>query len=92
MSASTANIDECASAPCQNGGTCQDGVNTYNCSCALGTRGTNCQGKCILDTFIEIRCNGCERDIIRELSLRGAMMRMPHTMREVLYILAVTYA
>ena len=26
------NIDECASAPCQNGGTCNDGVNGYTCT------------------------------------------------------------
>ena len=26
-------IDECASNPCQNGGTCVDDINTYNCNC-----------------------------------------------------------
>lgn len=27
------NIDDCPSHECQNGGTCMDGVNTYNCQC-----------------------------------------------------------
>ena len=26
-------IDECASSPCENGGTCTQGINLYNCSC-----------------------------------------------------------
>ena len=26
-------IDECASSPCQNYETCNDGVNAYNCTC-----------------------------------------------------------
>jgi EGF-like domain len=36
-------IDECISAPCQNGGTCHDGVDFYSCSCAAGYSGVNCQ-------------------------------------------------
>ena len=36
-------IDDCAGAPCQNNGTCSDGVNTYTCGCALGYGGTNCE-------------------------------------------------
>ena len=35
-------IDDCASAPCWNGATCVDGVNSYNCSCALGFVGVDC--------------------------------------------------
>lgn len=35
-------IDECASDPCQNGGTCNDMVNGYNCTCAPGYEGTLC--------------------------------------------------
>ena len=30
------NIDECASDPCQNGGTCHDMVNGYDCQCMPG--------------------------------------------------------
>ena len=36
-------IDDCNSDPCQNGGTCTDGVNTYTCSCAAGYTGINCE-------------------------------------------------
>ena len=36
-------IDECASAPCQNGGTCTDQVNGYLCQCASGYSGLQCQ-------------------------------------------------
>ena len=36
-------INECASQPCQNGGQCVDGVNGYNCTCADGYAGTNCE-------------------------------------------------
>ncbi|XP_033113936.1 fibrillin-2-like, partial [Anneissia japonica] len=36
------NIDECASGPCQNGGTCLDIVNGYFCNCAAGYTGRLC--------------------------------------------------
>ena len=36
-------IDECGSDPCENGGTCTDGVNGFNCSCPDGYNGTTCQ-------------------------------------------------
>ena len=36
-------IDECASLPCQNGGTCTDGVNGYTCACAAGFTGSDCE-------------------------------------------------
>ena len=35
-------IDDCAGNPCNNGATCNDGVNTYTCTCAAGYEGTNC--------------------------------------------------
>ena len=38
-----ADIDECASSPCQNGGTCNDGVNSYSCDCVPGHAGDNCE-------------------------------------------------
>ena len=36
-------IDECASGPCQNGGTCVDQVNGYQCHCAPGYTDLQCQ-------------------------------------------------
>ncbi|XP_068191702.1 protein crumbs homolog 2a isoform X2 [Antennarius striatus] len=35
-------IDECASEPCLNGGTCEDRVDGYSCSCAAGFLGVEC--------------------------------------------------
>ena len=40
-----ANIDECASTPCQNAGTCIDDVNQYSCDCIDGIIGTHCESK-----------------------------------------------
>lgn len=36
-------INECASNPCQNGGSCSDHVNRYSCSCVPGYLGLICQ-------------------------------------------------
>ena len=36
-------INECQSTPCQNGGTCNDAVNQYTCSCVAGYVGTHCE-------------------------------------------------
>ena len=35
-------IDDCESTPCENGGTCEDGVNSYNCTCMPGYSGHDC--------------------------------------------------
>jgi Notch-like protein len=35
-------IDECSSNPCENGGTCNDLVNGYDCTCVPGYNGINC--------------------------------------------------
>ena len=36
-------IDDCASHPCKNTGNCTDRVNGFNCSCAPGFNGTQCE-------------------------------------------------
>lgn len=49
------NINECASTPCQNGGTCEDGINAYTCTCPANYTGVNCDaGECLcIDMYIE---------------------------------------
>ncbi|XP_068580846.1 fibulin-7 isoform X2 [Cebidichthys violaceus] len=39
----SADISECASNPCQNGGTCVEGVNQYKCTCPQNWSGSHCQ-------------------------------------------------
>ena len=36
-------INNCEPNPCQNDGTCTDGVDTYTCSCVTGFEGSECQ-------------------------------------------------
>ena len=36
-------INECQSHPCMNNATCNDLINTYNCSCVPGYVGYNCE-------------------------------------------------
>ena len=48
-----ADIDDRASVPCQNGGTCTDGVNSYTCTCNSGYTGPECQtGSQIANTVV----------------------------------------
>lgn len=37
-----ADINDCASSPCQNGGTCIDGINAFQCFCTDGWEGRLC--------------------------------------------------
>ena len=36
-------IDECVPNPCQNGGVCSDGINSFTCECATGFVGVTCE-------------------------------------------------
>uniref|UniRef100_A0A3P8TUL4 Sushi, nidogen and EGF-like domain-containing protein 1 n=1 Tax=Amphiprion percula TaxID=161767 RepID=A0A3P8TUL4_AMPPE len=36
-------VDECASSPCQNGGTCEDQINGFICRCPPGYTGIHCE-------------------------------------------------
>ena len=40
---SPADVDECASDPCQKSGTCTDGINGYTCACVAGYAGNECE-------------------------------------------------
>ena len=47
-----ADIDECLSSPCINGGNCEDHLNYYLCHCQAGYNGTICQeniDECVSD-------------------------------------------
>ncbi|XP_060587615.1 neurocan core protein-like isoform X2 [Ruditapes philippinarum] len=43
------NIDDCATDPCDNNGTCVDGINNYTCTCQPDTTGRNCELTCPTD-------------------------------------------
>lgn len=36
-------IDDCMENPCNNGGTCKDGVASYTCVCPKGFTGGDCE-------------------------------------------------
>ena len=40
---SSSDILECASDPCENGATCNDLINGYECVCEPGYEGINCE-------------------------------------------------
>ena len=44
-------IDDCSPNPCQNGGACTDGVNSFTCACAAGYDGSDCSNTGRLMTF-----------------------------------------
>lgn len=49
------NIDDCVPDLCQNGGTCEDGVNLYTCLCPSGFEGDYCEdnrNECILNVCV----------------------------------------
>ena len=48
-----AEIDDCLSAPCQNGGTCVDGPNHYICECPQNYAGEHCD-ICTYDNFSKL--------------------------------------
>ena len=39
----TWDIDDCKDKPCDNGGTCKDGIGTYKCVCPTGFTGADCE-------------------------------------------------
>jgi hypothetical protein len=55
-------FDNCASGPCQNGGTCNDCLDSYTCSCPTGYTGDSCEYACDVDTGVcdcaSVTCSG----------------------------------
>ena len=54
MSFIPADINECDSSPCQNGGTCEDQVDGYMCHCPSGYNGDHCQSG---NTILLVPCD-----------------------------------
>ena len=48
-------INECATSPCQNGGSCIDQINAYTCNCVDGYDGLNCENGNKQTTLISFR-------------------------------------
>ena len=46
-------IDECMSEPCQNGASCVDDINSYNCTCAAGFEGSNCENGETMSNYLQ---------------------------------------
>jgi hypothetical protein len=68
------NLDECASNPCQNGGTCVDGIASYTCTCPAGWTGTNCQQQVIAQSCVGLDANNDGLILVSELnSCLGAL-------------------
>ena len=61
-------VDDCASAPCQNSGVCTDGVDSYSCDCArTGFRGARCEqniDECLVSPCLHGRCNDTWGDYV----------------------------
>lgn len=50
---SVADINDCESNPCKNGGTCIDGINSYKCICSDGWEGNYCETSKL--TFLKLK-------------------------------------
>jgi len=48
-------INECLSSPCQNGGACIDGINSFSCNCTSGWQGIKCENgsRCISREYLK---------------------------------------
>ena len=52
----SSDIDECAPKPCQNGGSCEDSINSYTCKCLAGFDGENCENSEYLRLVSRVSC------------------------------------
>jgi Notch-like protein len=70
------NINDCASNPCQHGGTCTDGVGGYTCTCVPGYDGTNCE-----NDIDDCASNPCQNDGVCQDGVNGSQLRLPERVR-----------
>ena len=51
-------IDDCVNHTCGNGGSCEDGVNSYSCNCLVGFTGNHCEtgSMHVVEALIIIAC------------------------------------
>ncbi|XP_033738300.1 neurogenic locus notch homolog protein 1-like isoform X2 [Pecten maximus] len=63
-SSCTQNIDDCVGVTCENGGTCVDGIVSFNCSCPALYTGTYCEkADCVARNCPSLSGNGfCDTD------------------------------
>ena len=45
-------VNDCEGNPCNNGGTCQDGISSYTCLCPTGFIGIDCETSMFFTTMI----------------------------------------
>lgn len=72
-------IDECASNPCQHGGTCTDRLNAYSCKCVPGYAGVNCE-----TNIDDCAGNPCKNggSCIDRVNDYNCVCELPHTGRD----------
>ena len=62
-------IDDCASNPCQNGGTCKDHVGYFSCDCVAGYKDGFCETS--KSSFTSSKVSMASLDNFRKYSVQG---------------------
>lgn len=85
-------IDNCASFPCENGGTCTDDINSYTCICIPGYTGSSCSvGRTFL-SFVN-SCNNARHLYIQSFNLyQITVMLFIRTFNLIIYVFAFFFA
>lgn len=69
-----ADINDCESNPCKNGGTCIDGVNSYKCICSDGWEGTYCETSKLTVVQHAIRSHGGMTGTVFKMTVSNAYL------------------
>ena len=65
-------VNDCASNPCKNNGTCTDLVKRYNCSCAPGFTGPHCETGLL--SYSDVPDLACARTWLTLIYFSGTML------------------